>query len=241
MNRLFNGLLVLAALLISHPAFADEVPQAQMSVESVSIPVVQPLPAPEARVVQGVVCPPKPAATDPWPTYTVSLVGGCYTTSEQQRSFALSKGLPLASNEAEYRALIANGTFVRLESGPYLQVLAGRPYVRAETAQFVQQMAQSYSGAGCGRMIVIGAGRLTTEIYENSSPFTVHPFGMAVDIRTNARFGISTTCADWLRAYAKEKEAELLADGTHELDPEHLHLVVVPRVNNSPVLLAEVR
>ena len=227
MNKvLFVGLSVLAALFISHSAFAGDTPQAATLPATVSFPVVQVLPytTPTMRIVRDEVCPPVPNATDLWPAQVVSLVGGCQTTSEQQLQYALDHQLPRMTTEAEYQSRVDSGYFVRLE-GPFLDVRARRPYALPTTVAFLIRMSQAYSAAGCGQLIIMDALRLTTERPVNGSVYSVHPTGMAVDIRTKY---IPIECADWLRAYVSQKEAAGEVDGTQELRPEHLHVVVVP-------------
>lgn len=244
-KKLFQGLLVLTALLNSPSAFADEMPQSQMSVEFGSIPVVQPLPQPNTslRIKRGEVCPPIPAPTDPWPTEGVSLVGGCQSTSAQQYAYAKSRGLPSARNEAEFQILLANGTFVPIEAGPFLQVLAKRPYARPETVRMVYELAPQYTAAGCGKLTVTDAARLTSEVYKGSSPDSVHPFGMAVDLRL--RF-ITPVCADWLRAKGRDFEAQKRSDVTEhgtddDTSPVKLHLHWVEIAPDQEVQFAHMR
>ena len=235
---LFSGLPVLAALLISLPANADTtstttiVPVDTVSIPSVTPPLTVP---PTLRIKRGEACPPVPAASDPWPAAAVSLVGGCQTTSEQQHHYARKMMLPLMTTEAEYQARIASGYYVPFE-GPYLQLLAKRPYALPSTVAFVNAMAKEYQATGCGRLIVRGALRLTTERPPNGSIHSVHPAGMAVDIRTNH---IPATCAEWLRNYLREKEALGEVDGTHELKPEHLHVVVPVKTPIPPFIQDE--
>ncbi len=203
-----------AALFISSSALADEIPQVQVTIATVSIPVVQPVPE----------TPPRPQITDPWPGVVASLKGGLYSTSAQQRYSALLWQLPMTVTSADYAALVKNGTFVCLEDGPYLEVIAEWKCVRPETAQFVQTMARDYTAAACGRLVVTEAGRLTKVKRRGSSPDTVHPFGMAVDIRL---VRIEPRCADWIRTYVLEKEALKLIDGTEHFGTQlHMHLVV---------------
>jgi hypothetical protein len=223
---LFKVLLVLAALLISSPVHADSSSSSVgvVPIDIVSIPVIQQLPPvnPSSRIKRGEVCPPEPEPSDPWPADAVSLVGGCQTTSKQQLQYAKGRQLPLMTTVAEYKERIASGYFVPFE-GPYLHVLADRPYALPSTVAFVTEMSVAYKAAGCGKLVVRDALRLTTERPKNGSIHSVHPAGMAVDIRVQY---IKSECADWLRSYVRLKEAAGKVDGTHELKPEHLHVVV---------------
>jgi hypothetical protein len=207
MNTLLNGLLVLAAL--SFPALV----YAEVRASSV--------PSQESR-------PTRPKPTDAWPSSVASLRGGLYTTSEQQRFNAVKWGLPYTDSESDFLNLVSSGIFVRLENTATLKVLAKHPFVRSETAQFVYTMAQTYNTvANCGTLFVTGAGRLPKEVYDDSSLYTVHPYGMAIDVRLKF---IEQRCADWIRSYVLEKEQLQLIDATEHGDARlHMHIVVVPK------------
>ncbi len=222
-KALFKVLLVfLAVLFIYSPAFANSVPTVMPTpAETVSIPIIQPLPVNDKT----------PAL---WLMGRVSLVGGEVSSSEQQLGYALELQLPLITTDADYQARISSGYFIRLES-PFMEVHARRPYALPSTVVFVAELAREYYNAGCGLLVVKDALRLTSERPSNGSLYSVHPAGMAVDIRTKY---IPTECADWLRTYINQKEAEGKVDGTQEWKPEHLH-VVVPLQPRGPSLQSQ--
>lgn len=208
---LFKVLPILAALFISSPSLAQNEPASEVStaVNFASIPMIQPLSV-ENKV---------PAV---WLTGSVSLVGGEVSSSEQQYGYATEQHVPFMTSEALYQSSIQDGRLVLL-AGPYLDVQAKRPFVLPSTAAFVRRLSAEYYAAGCGLLVVTDAARLTSERPWGSSIHSVHPAGMAVDIRTRY---IPIECADWLRAYVSQMEAEGKVDGTQEWKPEHLHLVV---------------
>lgn len=221
---LFNGLLVLAALLIPSLSFANSVPLAPVEsqpINSVSVPVIQPLPVDDK-------------VPELWLTGRVSLVGGEVSSSKQQYHYALELKLPFMATESEYQAQIGSGYFIRLES-PFMEVHAKRPYALPSTVFFVTEMAREYYVFGCGLLVVKDALRLIGERPRNGSLNSVHPAGMAVDIRTKY---IPAECADWLRSYVIQKETEGKVDGTQEWKPEHLH-IVVPLQPRGPSLLQD--
>lgn len=223
-KTLFKVLLVfLAVLFIYSPAYANSVPTAAATqpITAVSIPVIQPLPVDDKT----------PAL---WLIGRVSLVGGEVSSSQQQLGYAQKQQLPFMATEAEYQTRISSGYFIRLES-PFMEVHARRPYALPSTVVFVAELAREYYDEGCGLLVVKDALRLTSERPSNGSLYSVHPAGMAVDIRTKY---IPTECADWLRTYISQKEAEGKVDGTQEWKPEHLH-VVVPIEARGPSLQSQ--
>ena len=219
-KQLLNGLCFLAALLISHSAFANSVPTtaATQPVTAVSIPIIQPLPVDDKT----------PAL---WLIGRVSLVGGEVSSSEQQFRYAAEKQVPFMTSEADYQMRIASGYFVRLEN-PFMDVQARRPYVLPSTVAFVVELATEYYAAGCGRLVVRDALRITNEQPSNGSNYSVHPAGMAVDLRVR---DIGEACESWMNNYLLEKEAEGRVDATREywkmvrgqkVPNPHFHLVV---------------
>ena len=166
--------------------------------------------------------PPPPPPAFVWLTGQASLVGGLYTSSEVQHNYAQLKQLSFLQTEADYYNRIQSGNLVLLQ-GPYIYSIARRPYVLPSTYRFVERLSVEYSTAGCGRLTITSASRLVSERPRNGSVFSVHPAGMAVDVRVN---GISIDCETWLNAYLLEKEMIGEVDATREYRPPHYHLVV---------------
>lgn len=218
LSRVIMAGLLLLSYGLSQPASAEVIPESL-------------LPSPSVAEAELSIEPSHQPVT--WMNGAVSLVGGETTTSLQQYEYAKQQNLSIMETEATYQHAILRGYFVPLTS-PYLVVLAKREYVLPSTAKFVHELAAAYYETGCGQLVVTSAGRLTTERPTNGSPYSVHPAGMAVDVRTKY---IPPECADWLRAYISEREGKLEVDGTQEYHPEHLH-VVVPIKSPPPVILA---
>lgn len=181
------------------------------------------------------VIPPPPPPPITWLDGQASLVGGQYTSSEAQHSYAQMKQLPFLVSESDYSARIANGELIRLQ-GAYIHAIARRPYVLPSTYRFVEKLAFDYYNAGCGYLTITSASRLVSERPRNGSIFSVHPVGMAVDVRVN---GIGETCENWLNAYLLGKEALGEVDATREFRPPHYHLVVPVEIIRPSVQIAQ--
>ena len=220
-KALFKVLLVfLAALSIYFPTFANSVPAAAapQPLAAVSIPIIQPLPVDDKT----------PAL---WLTGRASLVGGEVSSSKQQFRYAAERQVPFMTSEAEYQSRIDSGYFVRLE-GPFMDVQARRPYALPSTVTFVVELSRDYYATGCGRLVVRDALRIKTEQPSNGSTYSVHPAGMAVDLRVR---DISEVCESWMNSYLLEKEAAGKIDATREhwkmvrgqkVPNPHFHIVV---------------
>jgi hypothetical protein len=103
------------------------------------------------------------------------------------------------------------------------------PYARPEVKTFLEQLAHAYRAA-CGELLVVTS--LTRPISHqpwNASPISVHPTGMAVDMRRSDRHA----CRQWLDSTLLALEGEGMIEATRERWPAHYHVAVFP----DPLLL----
>ena len=123
------------------------------------------------------------------------------------------------------RSAAREGDLVRM-SGNDDYRLAGvsYPYVLSATRTFVQRLGAQYREV-CGEKLVITSGvRPTTLRLVNSTDRSVHPTGMAVDIR-RPRGG---RCLSWLRETLMHLERQGVIEATEERRPPHFHVAVFP-------------
>jgi nucleoid-associated protein YgaU len=123
------------------------------------------------------------------------------------------------------RGAARDGELVRM-SGNDDYRLAGvsYPYALSATRTFVQRLGAQYREV-CGEKLVITSGvRPTTLRLANSTDRSVHPTGMAVDIR-KPRGG---RCLSWLRETLMHLEREGVIEATEERRPPHFHVAVFP-------------
>jgi hypothetical protein len=103
------------------------------------------------------------------------------------------------------------------------------PYARPEVKTFLDQLAHAYR-AGCGEpLVVTSLVRPISRQPWNASPISVHPTGMAVDMRRSDRRG----CRQWLESTLLALEGEGMVEATREHWPPHYHVAVFP----DPLLL----
>lgn len=117
------------------------------------------------------------------------------------------------------------GEFVRLTGNSnYETANVSYPYVLPETHVFVQRLAAQYRAACGEKMVVTSAVRPTSMRLRNSVDKSVHPTGMAVDLRkpNNSR------CRTWLRNTLVALEATGVLDAVEEHHPPHFHVAVFP-------------
>ena len=96
----------------------------------------------------------------------------------------------------------------------------GRPQVRT----FVERLAGQYR-RGCGEVLVVtSVTRPLNRQPRNASDRSVHPTGMAVDLRrSNVR-----RCRQWLEDVLLSLEANGVLEATRESRPPHYHIALFP-------------
>jgi LysM repeat protein len=99
------------------------------------------------------------------------------------------------------------------------------PYTRPETALFVQRLAAQYRAACGEKLVVTSLTRPSNRQPRNASDRSVHPTGMAVDLRYNP----SRRCRSWLERVLLSLERAGAVEATRERYPAHYHVAVFPR------------
>ena len=98
------------------------------------------------------------------------------------------------------------------------------PYARPQVRTFVERLAGQYRRA-CGEvMVVTSLTRPLNRQPRNASSRSVHPTGMAVDLRrSNHR-----PCRAWLEDVLLSLEANGVLEATRESRPPHYHIALYP-------------
>ncbi len=128
-------------------------------------------------------------------------------TSSQVRDFARRGLLVRLSGNSNYR--VASASF---------------PYARPEVKTFLERLGKQYRSACGERLVVTSLTRPTTRQPRNASPLSVHPTGMAVDLRRSAR----PACRAWLEKTLLRLEAKDVVEATKETHPPHYHVTRLP-------------
>lgn len=138
---------------------------------------------------------------------------------------ALAEELPFYETPAGVRKAVAGGRLVRLTPDSAMQLhQVGYPYVRPSTRLFVDRLSGQYLDA-CGEpLIVTSAVRPARRQPANSTEHSVHPTGMAVDLRKPR----DSKCLRWLRSTLLDLENADLLEVTEEHSPAHFHVAVFP-------------
>ena len=99
------------------------------------------------------------------------------------------------------------------------------PYARPEVALFVRRLASQYRNACRERLVVTSLTRPLDRQPRNASDRSVHPTGMAVDLRLSRARG----CRAWLERVLLDLERTSVLEATRERSPPHYHVALFPR------------
>lgn len=98
------------------------------------------------------------------------------------------------------------------------------PYARPEVDLFIRRLGRQYRQA-CGEpLVVTSLTRPTTRQPRNASSRSVHPTGMALDLRYNWDRG----CRRWLEGVLTSLERGGILEATLERRPRHYHVALFP-------------
>ncbi len=99
------------------------------------------------------------------------------------------------------------------------------PYARPETRTFILRLSQQYRRACGEKLVVTSLTRPLSRQPWNASTRSVHPTGMALDIRRSN----SRACRVWLEDVLISLEKVGVLDATRERRPPHYHVAVFPK------------
>lgn len=144
----------------------------------------------------------------------------------EQNRVARSHGLSFLRTPQQIGVAVEEGALVALDGGEAYEVSPGvrHPYVVPAVRSFVEWLGAGYLEA-CGEpLVVTSAVRALSQQPGNAHDLSVHPAGMAVDLRVSGR----SACREWLEGTLLELETLGVADGIRERSPPHYHVAVYP-------------
>ncbi|MDQ3556629.1 MAG: LysM peptidoglycan-binding domain-containing protein [Gemmatimonadota bacterium] len=151
---------------------------------------------------------------------------GSRTSVERIYGQAKSQGLTFHKSSASVRTATARGELVQLKPTANLTLHGvSYPYVLPATHTFVTRLSAQYRSACGERLVVTSATRPTYIRLANSVDKSVHPTGMAIDLRRPAR----ASCQRWLRSTLIALNGTGTVETVEERNPPHFHVAVFPR------------
>ncbi len=137
--------------------------------------------------------------------------------SHQLHFYETSAGVRRAAQRGEFVRLTGNSNY-RLGS-------VGHPYVLPSTETFVNRLGAQYRAACGEKLVVTSAVRPKSQRLANSVDKSVHPTGMAIDLRKPTK----GSCLSWLRNTLSYLDGTGAIEATEEFRPPHFHVAVFPQ------------
>ena len=151
---------------------------------------------------------------------------GSSSSMVRQNQVAKANDFSFLRSASQVERFVEEGYLVKIESTPALEINSGVSYPvgRPEMKLFLERLGDQYL-EGCGeRLVVTSLVRPTSEQPRNSHPLSVHPAGMAADLRISSTKG----CRSWLESTLLALESKELLDVTRERNPPHYHIALFP-------------
>jgi len=98
------------------------------------------------------------------------------------------------------------------------------PYARPEVDLFINRLSGQYRRACGEQLVVTSLTRPTTRQPRNASDRSVHPTGMALDLRYSG----DRNCRKWLEGVLGDLERQGVLEATRERRPVHYHVAIFP-------------
>lgn len=98
------------------------------------------------------------------------------------------------------------------------------PYARPQVELFIRRLSNQYRRACGERLVVTSLTRPMTRQPRNASDRSVHPTGMALDLR----YSWDRNCRNWLEDVLTSLERQGVLEATLERRPRHYHVALFP-------------
>lgn len=158
-------------------------------------------------------------------TAEASGLRGSPASMRHQHEIALSEDYTFLRTANQVREFASVG---RLDTVPgnadYAVNKVSFPYARPEVVSFIERLAREYRRAGGEQLVVTSLTRPTALQPRNAHRLSVHPAGMAVDLRVPTK----PSQRKWLESKLLELERAGVLDVTRERTPPHYHVAVFP-------------
>jgi hypothetical protein len=160
------------------------------------------------------------------PAAEAASLRGSRTSVGRQNYQARRHDFTFLRTPSEVRSFVDKGLLVPLRgNGNYTLHAVSYPYARPEVKLFIERLSSQYR-ASCGEQLVVTSlTRPTTRQPGNASPRSVHPTGMALDLRRSWK----SSCRRWLESTLLYLEGRGVLEAARERRPPHYHVAVFPK------------
>lgn len=151
---------------------------------------------------------------------------GSRASMKKQNGVAKKFGLSFFTTADEVREAVDRGDLVELTGNDDYEVadFVSHPYAIPAVRTFVERLSAQYREACGQKLVVTSATRASSKQPSNASKLSVHPAGMALDLRVSD----DATCREWLESSVISLEKRGVIDAIREYHPPHYHVAIYP-------------
>jgi LysM repeat protein len=163
--------------------------------------------------------------------WTVTTAGaqtlkGSRASVDRQYAVAVQHDYSFLDNTKDVGRFVDLGLLVPVRGSSNFELASvSFPYARPGVRTFVDRLAQQYRAACGERLVITSLTRPTGKQPRNASDQSVHPAGMAVDLRISKL----SRCRSWLERTLLALEKQGVLDATKERRPAHYHVALFPQ------------
>lgn len=151
---------------------------------------------------------------------------GSPASVERQYRVAQEHDFTFLRTSQQVRQFVERGYLVRVPGNEnYALARVSHPYARPEVKLFIERLSAQYRAACGERLVVTSLTRPLNSQPANASSRSVHPTGMAIDMRVSQQ----PACRVWLESTLLSLERRGVLNATRERRPPHYHVSVFPR------------
>ena len=130
---------------------------------------------------------------------------------QRQNRIAQQHDYTFLRTSSQVRRFVSSGYLERLNgNADYELARVSHPYARPAVRLFVERLANQYRAACGEKLVVTSLTRPVLEQPRNASDLSVHPAGMAVDLRISRK----RSCVKWLEKTLLSLEKQGVLDVT---------------------------
>lgn len=152
-------------------------------------------------------------------------LGGSLSSVTRQYAVAVAHDFTFLERSSDVRRFVSLGLLVPVRENRHVE-LAGvsYPYARPAVRTFVTRLGAQYYDACGEKLVVTSLTRPAARQPGNASDQSVHPAGMAIDLR----YPRNAKCRRWLERVLLSLERSRVLDATRERHPAHYHVAIFP-------------
>jgi LysM repeat protein len=161
---------------------------------------------------------------------------GSRESMQRQHQEALKYGYSFLKTPGAVVDFVNQGHLVKINANANIELHdVSYPYARTEVKMFVDRLSGQYRSVCNERLMVTSLTRPINRQPSNAANDSVHPTGMAVDLRIPG----DGKCRSWLEKTLLSLESTGVLDVTRERNPAHYHVAVFTRTYENYVTKLE--